>query len=120
MWSELAHFAWLDVQLQRAIAHALDLFYVMSDLLKHAPDLPVLAFSQRDLVPRIGGVLREANLRRRRVYGFHVSLAGTSADADSTPQSRDRFFRGLSAHFDQICFWDMRRSAREMVGQVAV
>src|SRR5262249_20283844 len=104
MWSELAYLSRLHIQLQRTVAHALDLLYVMPDLLKHAPDLPVLAFGQRDLVPRIGGVLGETNLRRRRVHGFHVSLTGTAADADSTSQLGDRFFRGLSADLDQICF----------------
>src|ERR1700757_2167321 len=50
MRRELAHLPGLDVQLKRAVTHALDLLHVMSDLLKHAPDLPVLTFRERYLV----------------------------------------------------------------------
>jgi hypothetical protein len=44
----------------------------MSHLLEHAADLPVAAFDQRDLVPRVGRVARQLDARRRR---FHQTFS---------------------------------------------
>src|SRR5437763_5482913 len=50
-----------NVQIQRAVADSFDLLHVMSDLLEHAADLPVLALDQRDFVPRIFGFADQPN-----------------------------------------------------------
>src|ERR1700719_2315226 len=61
---ELAEFSRMHIQLKRTVAHALDLFHVMSDLLEHAPDLAILSFDQRDFVPRIRRFANHADLGR--------------------------------------------------------
>ena len=48
---EMPNFSQLDIQFQRTVTNSLDLLDVMSDLLEHAPDLPVAPFDQRDFVP---------------------------------------------------------------------
>src|SRR5208282_3742579 len=57
----MPEFPRLNVQLQRAEAHALDLFDVMSNLLEHPANLSVASFDQRDFVPRIGGLAQQFN-----------------------------------------------------------
>ncbi len=58
----------MDVKRERAVAHALDLFHVMADFFKHAPDLPVFSFNQRNFIPGVGGVFHQADLRGGRVH----------------------------------------------------
>src|SRR5579863_5393040 len=57
--SQMPEFARLDIQLQGPVAYPLDFFYVMLDLLEHAPDLPVTSLDQRDFVPGIGCVAQQ-------------------------------------------------------------
>jgi hypothetical protein len=45
----------MNIQLKISVADTFDLFDVMSDLFEHAPNLPILAFDQSDLVPRVTG-----------------------------------------------------------------
>jgi hypothetical protein len=45
----------MHVQFKIAVANAFDLFDVMSNLFKHAPNLAILAFDQRHFVPGIVG-----------------------------------------------------------------
>src|SRR6478672_933004 len=91
--TELARF---NIQRKRAIAHALDLFHVMANLFKHTPNLPVLAFDQRYLIPGIFGVLHQTDLCRRSVDCFHSPRSRLSANLDSAPQLFDAFFLGSS------------------------
>src|ERR1700737_2295108 len=50
-----------NVQLQRAVAHALDLFHMMPDGLEHAANLPVFSLDQCDLIPGIVALPNGAN-----------------------------------------------------------
>src|SRR5436305_5752013 len=58
-----SEFSRRNIQAQRAITHALDLLYVMPDFLEHAPNLTVLAFHQRELIPGIVSLADDANFR---------------------------------------------------------
>ena len=42
-----------NIERERPVADALDLFHVVSDFFKHAPDLAIAAFDQSDFVPGI-------------------------------------------------------------------
>ncbi len=94
-WLQFAELARLNIQRERTIAHALDLFHVMANLFKHAPYLPVLAFNQRHFIPGIFSVFHQTDLRRRSVDRFHASRPGLGANLDSAPQLFDPFFLGV-------------------------
>src|SRR5208283_2674353 len=80
---QMAKFSRLNVQLQRAVAHALDFFHVMPDLFEHAANLPIAALDQRHFVPRIGGLAQQFNLHRS---GLH--RGGTPPLRSSTHSAR--------------------------------
>ena len=42
-----------DIERERSVTYALDLLHVVADFFEHFAELPVLTFSQRDLVPGI-------------------------------------------------------------------
>src|SRR5205814_3923226 len=71
---EWPEFPGLHIQLQRSVAHPLDLLHVVPNLLEHAPDLAVPTFDQRHLVPRVGSFLQQADLCRRRLYRLFASM----------------------------------------------
>ena len=54
-----------NVEGKRAVSETFDFLHVVSDFLKHAPDLAIAAFDQGHLVPGIGGFLNQADSRRR-------------------------------------------------------
>ena len=51
-----------NIKLQRSVTHPLDFFHMMPDGLEHLPDLPVLAFDQRNLIPGIVGLANRLDL----------------------------------------------------------
>jgi hypothetical protein len=65
-WLQLPILARWNIQLQRPVADALDLFHVVPNLLEHAADLAIPAFDQRDFEPRIGSIFNDFDLGRRR------------------------------------------------------
>src|SRR4029077_4482258 len=71
---------------------------VVTDLLKHAPDLPVATFDQGDFVPGIGRILDDADPGRG---GAHT-LALVGCDGEATPQSFDGLIAGFAADFDHV------------------
>src|ERR1700739_1111287 len=66
--SERAELSPRPIERERPILHPLDFFDVVTDLLKHAPDLPIATFDQRDFVPGIGRILDDADLGRGGAY----------------------------------------------------
>ncbi len=58
----------LDVEFQRTIFHALDLFHVVPDEVEHPTDLPVPSFIQRYFVPRVIAFTRQLDLGRSGLY----------------------------------------------------
>ena len=77
--SERAELSRRHIERERPILHALDFLHVVTDLLKHAPDLPIAAFDQRDFVPGIGRILDDADPGRR---GAHtLALVGCDGEA---------------------------------------
>src|SRR5271163_2598106 len=58
---QLAKLAGRHVEFQRAVAYALDFLHRMANRFKHAPNLAIAALNQRDLIPRIGCFLDDAN-----------------------------------------------------------
>ena len=65
-----AEFSRRQIEAQRTVLDALDLFHVMADLFEHAPDLPVSAFFQRELKPRIVRFAHRTHSCRRGLYSF--------------------------------------------------
>src|SRR5207253_4773314 len=77
--SERAELSRWHIERERPILHALDFLHVVTDLLKHAPDLPIATFDQRDFVPGIGRILDDADPGRR---GAHtLALVGCDGEA---------------------------------------
>src|SRR5258706_8853401 len=60
---QLAKLARRDVETQRSVADATNLFDVVADLFKHFSDLAVASFTQRKFVPGIVAATNEFNLR---------------------------------------------------------
>ncbi len=58
---QMAKFSRRNIKLQRSVAHPLYFLHVMADRFEHSPDLPVLAFDQRDFIP---GIVRLTNRLR--------------------------------------------------------
>ena len=69
---ELAEFAGCDVEAERSVADAADLFDVVADLFEHFAELAVAAFDEGDLVP---GVVAAAD---------ELDLGGSGDDAVAT------------------------------------
>ena len=55
--SETSESSGMNIEFQRSVANSLNLLDVVSDLLKHAPDLAISAFSECNFVPWIIGFL---------------------------------------------------------------
>src|SRR5580700_5906194 len=49
-----------NIECERPVADALNLFHMVPNLLKHAPDFPVAAFDQSDFIPGIHSFLNQA------------------------------------------------------------
>jgi hypothetical protein len=113
---QVAMFPGMHVQRKRAVAHPLELLYVVTCLLKHRANLAITPFNQRDLVPRIFRFMDKLDACRRstRVDAFAVRQLNASA------KPLDRRIAGLSAHLDEIRFRNMRRRFGQGVGQLAV
>jgi hypothetical protein len=118
--SEFAKRAGLHVQRERAVAYAFDLFHVVANFFKHAPDLAVLAFNQRDFIPRIVAFSRQLHMGRRGAHGVQITMSRLGAQLEAAAQFLNVFRFGLAGDLDQIGFRHVRRGAHEMVGQRAV
>ena len=70
------------IELQRSVAHSLDLLDMMAHRLKHPPYLPVFPFDQRDFKPGIVRLANRFDLGRR---GFR-SPATFGLDEDTRTQ----------------------------------
>src|SRR5262249_13488987 len=90
--SQRAKLPWFNIERKGTVAHTLDLFHVVADLLKHPADLAVLAFDQNDFVPGVLRLFGQPDLRRRSVCGLGGALTHAFADLDSATQSGDVFF----------------------------
>ena len=90
---ERAQSAGLEIKFQRPVLDTADLLDVMSDLLEHLADLPILALNECDLQPRIVGVAHPLDLCGR---GLHVTAAvlriTATRDPNSMPQTVHIFF----------------------------
>jgi hypothetical protein len=117
---QFAELAWLNIERERTITHALDLFHVVANLFKHAPYLPVLALNQRHFIPGIFSVFHQANLRWGCVDCFHSARSRFGANLNSAPQLFDSFFFGASSNLYQISLGNMRRSVRELGGKLSI
>src|SRR5215472_7710576 len=102
-----------------------------ADLLKHAPDLPVLAFNERHFIPGIGGVFGQADLGRRgedllepvrpsKAARLRTGLCRSAADTDSAAELFNVLCRGPPGDLYQISFLNVRCSARQAAGEVAI
>jgi hypothetical protein len=109
---QIAVLAGMDIQRERAVAHALQLFHMVPGLLKHRANLAITAFDERDFVPGILRFVHQLNSRRRspRVDALAVGQPDTGAELFN------RRIAGLAADFYQISFWNMRGSLRQSVG----
>jgi quercetin dioxygenase-like cupin family protein len=116
---ERAKFSRFDVELERTVAHALDLLDVVPDLLEHAMDLPVASLGEGDLVPRIGRVFNQLDSRGRGAHLADASLV-LLVDGDAGAQAPKGFLRGLPADLHQVRFGHVERCMREPLGEVAV
>ncbi len=65
---QFAHFAGLDVQHQRTITNATNLFHVVADLFEHLAQLAVAALNDHDLVPGVVALADLANLCGRSLH----------------------------------------------------
>src|SRR6266536_580467 len=131
-------FAGRDIQAERSISHTLDLFDVVPDLLEHAPDLAVLTFDQRDLIPGIFGFANQANFRWCRFHSLRppplrdCGSTGVPARAFTTArrasfrnrQTSPKFLQsrliGCSCHFYDVGLRHMRRGFHQALGKFAV
>ncbi len=86
---------------------------MMSNFFKHAPDLAITPFNQRDFIPWIGRLLHQANACGR---GPHTKTF-FGGDGNSAPQLLQRFIRRNSGNFHHISFRDLRRSFHQLIGQ---
>jgi len=82
-FAELSRFY---VEYQIAVSNAFDFLYMMADLFKHAPDLPVLTFNQRDFIPRVLSFSNDSDLCRRCAHRLHAADSGLAADSHSMAQ----------------------------------
>src|SRR4029077_12478157 len=89
---------------------------VVTDLLKHAPDLPVATFDQGDFVPGIGRILDDADPGRG---GAHT-LALVGCDGEATPQSFDGLIAGFAADFDHVSLGHVGGSLHQLVRERAI
>ncbi len=117
---QLAKFSRLKIQLQRTIRNALDFLHMVANGLKHPADLPVLAFNQRDFIPRIVGFTQQAHFSRRRPYRTRPGFPWLITDADSMAQLLNIFFLRLARDLHQISLRDVRIGAREKICELAV
>src|ERR1022692_433860 len=87
-----------NVERERAIADALDFFHVVSDLFKHAPDLPVAALDQSNFVPGIVRFFNQTNACRRGPHPPPIvgSYGNTAA------QLLQRFVARNSSNFHHV------------------
>jgi hypothetical protein len=65
---ELAHLARFQIQHQRTVPHATDLFNVVPDLLKHLAQLTVAPFNEHHLVPGVVALSHLPDLCGRRMH----------------------------------------------------
>ncbi len=93
----------------------------------HAPDLPVLAFPDRNLQPRSRDVLAEPNWDVApgefwlNVKCVDFSRLGTlTAQVDSRPQSAERFRIGIPLDLYQVGFWMIVCRFREPVSGLGI
>jgi hypothetical protein len=63
---EFAKLTGRDIEPERSIADAADLFDMVADLFEHFSDLAIAAFGESELIPGIVTAADEVNLRRRR------------------------------------------------------
>jgi hypothetical protein len=127
-----APFARVQIELQCAVADALDLLDVMTNLLEHAADLPVASFGQRHLVPGIVLVPHQIDSGGQRVRGLGASRhAGTGAShgscsrsfwrqVDAAAQLVDLVLGGRAADFYLIGLGDVRGGLGELLHECAV
>src|SRR5579863_2558800 len=112
----------LHIEFQRPVTDAPDLLNGMSDLMKHAPDLPVAALKQRDLEPRIRRIAYQLDARRSRLHGSrstshraarrcrHLQRRALRRKMNATAQFVEPLFRGLAAHLHEVSLRDVRSS----------
>jgi hypothetical protein len=115
---QFAELAGLEIQDQRSVADAANLFDVVSDLLKHLAQFAVTALNQHHFVPGVVAAADLANLCRRSLHASGTRLF--AIDADTAAEAFDRLFRGFATDFDEISFFHSRGGAGQLVGQFAV
>jgi hypothetical protein len=103
-----------------------------ADLFKHATDLAVASFDERDLIPRIFLLAYEVDLGGRSLYGkrttldaglFLTALSGESRlrrQIDAGTQPIDLFVRWMSADFHHVSFRNVRLGVRQLRHEFAV
>src|SRR5437764_8963367 len=97
---ECAEAARRHIESERSIAHALDFFHVVADGFKHAPNLAIAAFNQRDLVPGIGGYFDNFH----GGWSRSRTPALLSGDGNSGTEFRECFFFRSPRYFHHVRF----------------
>ena len=113
---QVAKFAGVNVQRERAVANAFQFFHVVSGLLKHRPHLAIAALNQRDLVPRVLRLVHQLNSGWRGAGVEPLAVGKLNAGT----KLLERGIAGLAADFHEICFWNVRRCFGQGIGQFSV
>jgi hypothetical protein len=110
---QLAGGASVDVEHERSIGHAANLFDVVAFSGKHLAQLTVAAFDEDNFVP---GILSGADQSDARRGGFHFALAWTVFwNGHTAAETLDGLFRRLAGNLDQVRFFYARVGAGELV-----
>jgi hypothetical protein len=113
---QVTKFARMNIQRERAVADALQLFDMVASLLEHGTDLAVAALNERDLIPGVFGLVDELNSRWSGSRRDSLAVRQGNASA----KLLNGGIAGLSAHFHKIRFWNMGRSLCQCIGKLTV
>jgi len=122
--SEFAEGAGRDIEDQRAVADAADLFDVVTYLLEHLAQLAVAALGEGDLEPGVfaaADLLDLCGLGEDAVAAASANLVEAAAvDHDAAAEVVDSLRCGRAGDFDEVGLFYSRCCFGELVGEVAV
>ena len=120
----LAELARRDVETERSVADAANLFDVVADFLEHLADLAIAALRQGEFVPGVVASACLLDLCRcgdDAVAPAAADFIKTAAiDHDAAAELVDAFTRGSAGDFDEIGLLDASGCLGELVCEVAV
>jgi len=122
--AEFAEGAGWDIEDQRAVADAADLFDVVTYLLEHLAQLAVAALGEGDLEPGVfaaADLLDLCGLGEDAVAAASANLVEAAAvDHDAAAEVVDSLRCGRAGDFDEVGLFYSRCCFGELVGEVAV